>query len=156
MAGSPTVLEYEGSFDLPASPPAIWAAINEVDAFESWWSWLRELRVDRTPLQSGSVLSGLVVPPIPYRMRLQVALVRCAPPRRIDAEVTGDLVGRAHVELAPDGEGTRAEVGWAVEMMPRAMRLAARLGSPLLRFGHDRVVDMTVTRFRRQLLRSTR
>jgi carbon monoxide dehydrogenase subunit G len=156
MATSPTVLEYEGSFDLPAPPPAIWAAINEVDAFESWWSWLRELRVDRTPLQSGSVLSGLVVPPIPYRMRLQVALVSCAPPRRIDAEVTGDLVGRAHVELAPDGEGTRAEVGWVVEMMPRAMRLAARLGSPLLRFGHDRVVDMTVTRFRRQLLRSIR
>jgi hypothetical protein len=36
-------------------------------------------------------------------------------------------------------------------MMPRAMRVAARLGSPLLRWGHDRVVEMTVARFRSQL-----
>jgi hypothetical protein len=153
---SPTVLEYEGSFALPGSPPAIWAAINQVDAFETWWSWLRDFRADGTPLAAGTVLSGLVDPPIPYRMRLQVALLRCVPPHRIDAEVSGDLVGKAHLELAPDGSETRATVGWAVEMMPRAMRIAARLGSPILRFGHDRVVEMTVARFRRQLSRSIR
>jgi carbon monoxide dehydrogenase subunit G len=148
---SPAVLDYEGEFALPAPPAATWAAINRVECFESWWSWLRELRVDGTPLAAGSVLSGLVVPPIPYRMRLRIALVRCVPPRRIDAEVTGDLVGRAHVQLDPDPAGTRARVGWTVEMMPRAMRVAARLGSPLLRWGHDRVVEMTVARFRNQL-----
>jgi len=31
------------------------------------------------------------------------------------------------------------------------MRLAARAAAPLLRWGHDRVVDMTVAGFRRQL-----
>jgi hypothetical protein len=102
------------------------------------------------------VLSGLVVPPIPYRMRLRISLVRCTPPRHIDAVVSGDLVGRAHLDLAPDAAGTCARVGWTVEMMPRPMRVAARLGSPILRFGHDRVVEATVRRFRSHIIRSTR
>jgi carbon monoxide dehydrogenase subunit G len=150
------VLEYEGAFELPAPPPTVWDAISHVESFESWWSWLRELRVEGTPLTSGTVLSGLVVPPIPYPMRLRISLVRCTAPRHIDAEVAGDLVGRAHLDLDPDPAGTRARVGWTVEMMPRPMRLAARLGSPILRFGHDRVVEATVSRFRGHIIRSTR
>jgi carbon monoxide dehydrogenase subunit G len=153
---SPTVVDYEGEFALPASPAAIWDTISHVERFESWWSWLRDLRVEGTPLAAGTVLSGLVVPPIPYRMRLRIALVGSDAPRRIDAEVSGDLVGTAHVQLDPAPEGTRARVGWTVEMMPRPMRIAARLGSPLLRWGHDRVVEATVARFRRQLARATR
>jgi carbon monoxide dehydrogenase subunit G len=150
------VLEYEGAFDLPAPPPQVWDAISHVESFESWWSWLRELRVEGTPLDAGTVLSGLVVPPIPYRMRLRVDLVRCTPPRHIDAEVSGDLVGRAHLDLDPYPAGTCARVGWTVEMMSQPMRLAARVGSPILRWGHDRVVEATVRRFRGHIIRSTR
>jgi carbon monoxide dehydrogenase subunit G len=150
-----TVVDYQAEFALPGSPDVVWDAINRVECFEAWWSWLRELRVDGTPLAAGSVLSGLVAPPIPYRMRLRIALVRCVPPRRIDAEVSGDLRGRAHVQLDPDPAGTKARVGWTVEMMARPMRFAARVGSPLLRWGHDRVVEATVARFSAQISRST-
>jgi hypothetical protein len=38
-------------------------------------------------------------------------------------------------------------------MMQRPMRLAARVAYPLLRWGHDRVVEATVAGFRRQLAR---
>jgi hypothetical protein len=40
-------------------------------------------------------------------------------------------------------------------MKQRPMRLAARLASPLLRWGHDRVVEATVASFRRNLGRET-
>jgi carbon monoxide dehydrogenase subunit G len=151
VAGSPSVFEYEGRFSLPAAPADIWAAIGQVDLFETWWAWLRELRVEGVPLQSGCVLHGLVSPPVPYRMRLRVALLRCEPPSLIDADVSGDLVGRARIRFDPEPAGTRATVGWTVEMMQRSMRVAARLGSPLLRFGHDRVVESTVSRFTKLL-----
>jgi hypothetical protein len=36
-------------------------------------------------------------------------------------------------------------------MMQRPMRVAARVASPVLRWGHDRVVDATVAGFRRHL-----
>jgi hypothetical protein len=36
-------------------------------------------------------------------------------------------------------------------MMQRPMRAAARVASPVLRWGHDRVVAATVSGFRRQL-----
>lgn len=155
MFGSPTVLDYEGGFSLPAPPPTIWSALARMDSFEDMWTWLRELRVEGAPLATGCVLHGLVVPPIPYRMRIRVALVRCDPPRAIEADVSGDLVGRARIRFDPEPDGTRATVAWSVEMTPRPMRIAARLGSPLLRWGHDRVVESTVTRFRDRLLDTT-
>ena len=37
-------------------------------------------------------------------------------------------------------------------MMQRPMRLAARVAHPVLRWGHDRVVEMTVNGFRRHLV----
>jgi hypothetical protein len=84
-------------------------------------------------------------------MRVRVLLDRCTRPERIDASVGGDLEGDAHLVLASRGTGTRAEVAWTVEMKQRPMRLAARLASPLLRWGHDRVVEATVAAFRRNL-----
>jgi hypothetical protein len=36
-------------------------------------------------------------------------------------------------------------------MTQLSMRVAARFAHPLLRWGHDRVVDATVAAFRRQL-----
>lgn len=149
---SPYVIDYQATFHLPAPPEEVWAAIERVDRFESWWSWLREFRVEGGGLVAGAVLCGVVVPPLPYRMRLRVAIRHCAPPQRIEAVVHGDLEGRARLSLEPDGGGTRAQVAWTIEMRQRPMRLAARIAHPVLRWGHDRVVHATVAGFRRQLL----
>jgi hypothetical protein len=69
--------------------------------------------------------------------------------------VSGDLRGDATLTFTPDGDGTEATVGWTIEMMQRPMRLAARLAHPLLRWGHDRVVQATVENFRRLLTAET-
>jgi hypothetical protein len=94
----------------------------------------------------------VVAPPVPYRMRIRVELTQCEPPELIDATVSGDLEGEAHLRLRPAGPNSMVEVAWTVEMMQRPMRLASRMGGrPLLQWGHDRVVDMTVAGFRRRL-----
>jgi hypothetical protein len=84
-------------------------------------------------------------------MRLRVELIRCVRARAIDARVEGDLTGEATLRLRPDADGTRAEVAWTVEMQQRAMRLASRMAHPVLQWGHDRVVEVTVAGFRRRI-----
>lgn len=151
MGTPPTVIDYRRSFHFDVPPSALWEALSEPQRFESWCGWLGELRVEGDGLVDGAVLTGLVSPPVPYQMRVTVHLDRCTAPRQIDASVEGDLRGSARLVLHPHDRGTAAEVAWRIEMMQRPMRIAARVAGPLLRWGHDRVVDMTVAGFRRHL-----
>jgi hypothetical protein len=150
MAHRP-VIQYRRAFDFALAPADLWASIERVDQFERWWPWLHEFRMEGESLTAGSVLYGVVVPPLPYRMSIRVELTHCEAPIAIDAVIGGDLVGPACLRVHPDGDRSRVEVAWAVEMMQRPMRLASRFGLPLLQWGHDRVVDTTVAGFRRRL-----
>ena len=87
------------------------------------------------------MLSGVVAPPLPYRMRIEVELTDCQPPNSIEALIHGDLEGEGSVVMRSHGTGTIVEVAWTVEMMQRPMRLADRFAHPLLQWGHDRVVN---------------
>jgi carbon monoxide dehydrogenase subunit G len=150
MAWRP-VIEYARVFDFAYTAQELWEGLQHVDEFERWWPWLEEFRMEGNTLAKGAVLHGVVAPPLPYRMRIRVELTRCDPPGTIDATIGGDLDGEARLRIRAAGAASLVEVGWTVEMMQRPMRLAARVGQPLLQWGHDRVVDMTVTGFRRRL-----
>jgi hypothetical protein len=152
MVVSPNVIDYQGRFEFPGPPAGVWAAIGRLDQFERWWGWLDALEIEGPGLQTGSVLRGTVAPPVPYRMRVVVSLDRCVPDKLIDAAVSGDLVGEAHLRLHPVSGSTIVEAAWSVEMKQLPMRVAARFAYPLLRWGHDRVVEATVSGFRSQLV----
>jgi hypothetical protein len=122
-----------------------------VDQFALWWPWLEDLRLEGGSLVAGAVFSGVVAPPLPYRMRLEIELTRCDKPGMIEAQVHRDLEGEASIALSPQGVGTYVEVAWALEMMQRPMRLADRVAHPMLKRGHDRVVENTVAEFRSRL-----
>jgi uncharacterized protein YndB with AHSA1/START domain len=148
------VIEYRGTFRFEVSPELVWETIERTGEFERWWGWLGDFRLDGPGLVAGSVLVGVVSPPLPYHMHIRVELEHCVRPSLIDAAVHGDLEGRGRLQLVPDGDATVASVDWTIEMMQRPMRATARFAYPLLRFGHDRVVDATVHGFRRQLAAS--
>lgn len=152
MGASAPVIDYRGTFRFGVAPELVWNALERTGEFEAWWGWLGEFRLEGPGLEHGSVLVGTVSPPLPYRMRIRVELEHCVRPSSIDAAVHGDLEGHGRLGLSPDGDGTVASVAWTVEMMQRPMRLAARFGYPLLRWGHDRVVEATVHGFGRQLV----
>jgi carbon monoxide dehydrogenase subunit G len=151
MAVSSYVIEYSGSFSFPCPPEQVWSAMERFDRFECWWGWLREFRVDGPGLEAGSVLHGVVVPPLPYRLSARIALVECVRPLRIEAAIHGDLEGAARLVLEPEREGTRARVSSTIEMVQLPLRVAARVTPWALRWGHDRVVEATVTSFRGHL-----
>ncbi len=151
VSKSPCIIDYRGTHRFSVPPETVWAAIERADEFEQWWAWLGEFYLHGASLQRGSVMIGVVSPPLPYRMRIRVDLEDCVRPATIDAAVHGDLEGRAHLGLESDGEGTLATAAWTIEMTQLPMRVAARFARPLLCWGHDRVVEATVAGFRRRV-----
>jgi hypothetical protein len=152
VPASPYVFDYDGTFTFPVPVSQLWTQLVRVDRFPSWWAWLREFWVEGGGLESGAVLHGVVVPPVPYRMRLDVVLHDCVPEQFMGAFVHGDLEGVARFAFEDDHAATVVHANWTVEVMQRSMRLAATVAHPLLRWGHDRVVDATVDGFRRHLV----
>ena len=138
------VIEYVGTYDFALAPPLLWEAIERFDWFGGKSGWLQEFRVEGDGLRAGSVLYGVVAPPLPYRMRIRVEIRECVRFKSIDADVHGDLEGTAHLRMVERQGGSTVDMSWNVEMMQRPMRLADRVAHPLLQWGHDRVVEMTV------------
>ncbi len=156
MARSPNVIEYDGAFSFPVSIERLWLTVARLDQFSAWWGWLHEYTVEGAGLEAGTVLHGVVAPPLPYRMRLDVVLGECVPERSIVAAVHGDLEGAAQLTFEGDNTSTNTHATWSIEMMQRPMRLASRFAHPLLRWGHDHVVEATVDGFRRHALEGGR
>ena len=112
-------VEYQASFWFPVTPPQIWAIIERFDLFESWWAWLGDFRADDGGLVTGNVLHGTVIPPVPYRLRLDVRLQQCDRPRLVEAAIDGDVRGRV-VDMAVAGFRQRALPGTAAQT-PRSL-----------------------------------
>jgi carbon monoxide dehydrogenase subunit G len=144
-------MSYQRAFNLQVPPEQVWQAIQHVERFQDWWGWLTELRLDGPRLEPGMTLTGVISPPLPYRMSVRLVFETCVPPSLIRGVVHGDLEGVAELRLSPDAGGTRAAVAWTFEMMQPAMRLAALVAYPVLRWGHDRIVESTVADFHRHL-----
>ena len=149
------LIDYDGTFTFPVGVAELWSKIGRFDRFTSWWSWLREFSTEGDGLRHGTVLHGVVVTALPYRMRLDVVIDDCVPERCLSAHVHGDLEGTAQLTFDGDDAETHVHAAWTIEIMQRPMRLAARIAKPLLRWGHDRVIDATVDAFRRQLTSGT-
>jgi hypothetical protein len=149
---SPYEIVYREAFSFPLPPRQMWQELERPDRLTGRWRWVDVRRVDPT-LEQGAELTCVIKPPVPFRMLLDVVVLEVTHDELIGVEFRGDLRGRGELRLAPDGEGTLAEVSWRVEMMQRGMRAAARHTHPLLRWAHDRIVEAAVRSFRRHVER---
>jgi hypothetical protein len=146
-----TVISHRHEYRFAVTPQHLWNKIQEFDQFEHWWPWLTDLRIEGHDLAVGTVLHGVVTPPLPYRMGIRIEVLDVQPSRAVDTAIGGDLIGEGQLRLRGENGSTCAEVAWTVEMRQPAMRLAARFARPLLQWGHDRVVESAVAGFRRQV-----
>jgi uncharacterized protein YndB with AHSA1/START domain len=144
------------TFDVP--PGELWAVLVRTDDFRRWWPWLRELSGDG--LVPGGRNRCIVRAPIPYTLRFTVAVDELVPGRLVGAEVDGDLAGPARLEIAPaespgpggGGGGSTVRLAWEMELRRPVLRAAARVGRPVMEWGHDWVVGSGVEQFLRRAL----
>lgn len=145
------VLTLDNRYLFEGSPLDVFSTMAQVDDFPGWWKWLRDYEIHGGGLRAGGVLSGLVVPPIPYTFHVSIHVDDVDPGRNIRARLRGDLDGDAQVWLDDHPAGCELKIRWDVEMRKPAMRAAARFCRPLLVWGHDHVIDIAVRRFREAL-----
>lgn len=144
---------YEGTFRFEATPEDLWGSLQRVDLFESWWPWMRDVHLQGEALAPGSILDFRIVPPVPYRMNIEVEVTESEPGRSVRGRVTGDLRGWGHLEFEPYGEGTLVVTTWDVEISNAAIRTVIKLARPLLLWAQQWAVEASLRGFRSYLAR---
>jgi len=129
------------------APSRLWALLSDTSAFPRWWPWLRSFEPVR--LEPGASTRCSIGPPLPYMLHLDLTVLDVVPQELVTADVSGDLRGRARLEIDAAPPGSTARLTWDVEVCRPVLRVAAIMARPVLQWGHDRVVDNGVRQFRR-------
>lgn len=128
----------------------MWSLVSDTAAFPRLWPWLRSF--EPAPLERGATTHCAIGAPLPYLVRLRIEVVDLIPERLVVVDVNGDLRGPARLEIGPTPLGSSARLVWDLELCRPLLRRAARVAAPVLRWGHNRVVDRGVEQFRRAAL----
>lgn len=134
-------------YELPLAPEALWDRIADVEAYRRWWPWLRELEADG--LAVGDRWRCAVRPPLPYVVRFTVRIDALEHPERIDVTVDGDIAGTARLDIRERPDGSEARLVSALSPDHRLLRLLTVAARPMVRFGHDWVLDSGARQFTR-------
>jgi uncharacterized protein YndB with AHSA1/START domain len=135
-------------FDVP--PEDLWRRLGDVGSYRSWWPWLR--RFDAAALEPGASWECAVQPPLPYVLRFTIVLDEVVEERRVGATIDGDISGTACIDIGRAGGGTELRLRSSLAPANRYLRTVARVARPVVRFGHDWVLDTGARQFRRQAL----
>jgi hypothetical protein len=152
LSRRPAPFEFDRSWHFATSPESFWRTVEQTDEYTRWWCWLRSFDADG--LEEGAKAEFVVQAALPYKLHFVVAIDRVVEERLVEASVSGDLEGPAALEVAPEGEGTRAALRWHLEAREPLLRKVATFSHPLLAWSHDQVVAMGVAQFRRRLARA--
>jgi hypothetical protein len=123
----------------------VWKHIVAVDDYRRWWPWLR--RFDAAGLVAGDTWSCVVQPPLPYAVRFTVTLDEVIDCERVTATIGGEIEGIASLDLTERGDGCEARLVSDLAPANSFLRGVARVARPLVRFGHDWVLDTGAGQF---------
>lgn len=141
-------MRTERSYEFPTNPDGFWSRIAVVDDYQRWWPWLR--RFEGATLAVGETWQCSVQPPVPYSVDFAVHIDSITASSLVEVTITGDIVGRADLLILPSARGCRvalvSDLGPAKQTL-RALSIAAR---PIVRFGHNWVLDMGAVQYRQQ------
>lgn len=138
------------TYRFDVEPRAVWDALSRVDDYRSWWPWLR--RMEAEGLVEGDRWDCVVRPPVPYQLHFCVEILEVAASERIAAEVSGDLIGEAHVAIETVGSGCAVRLTSALRPTRGPLRTVSLMAPWLAHFGHDWVLDTGFRQFRRRAL----
>lgn len=134
----------------------LWERLQRVDAYTTWWPWLREF--DGRSVAAGEVWTCSVQPPLPYAVRFTVAFDDVVDGEQVATTIGGDIGGTATLHLLA-GEGERgagadealdrSRLRLTAELAPqkRSMLALSILARPLVTFGHHWVLDNGARQF---------
>jgi hypothetical protein len=139
-------------WSFPVAGEVLWDEISRVDLYRTWWPWLAGF--DGEALEVGETWTCLVQPPLPYALRFTVALDEVIPKRRVAATIAGDITGDASLEVTDTTSGCNARLVSSLAPGNRLLRAVAIVARPMVRYGHDWVLDNGAHQFAARFPRS--
>lgn len=138
-------LSTDRVYGFPIGPDELWARIGQVAEFERWWPWLRTFDGDR--VSTGEVWRCTVRPPLPYAVRFTVTIDDVHAARSVSATISGDIGGIAVLHIEPDSSGCLVRLFADLAPVKQSLRALAIAARPIVRFGHDWVLDTGARQF---------
>jgi hypothetical protein len=117
----------------------VWSTALDFGSYRGWWPFLVEF--DPPPLEQGGTALAVVRAPAGYRLRLDLTLAEVDAPRHVAIDVTGDIVGRSTVDVAPADDGSRCRLAWSLAPDRQLLRFLGFFARPILVHGHDWILD---------------
>jgi uncharacterized protein YndB with AHSA1/START domain len=128
-----------------APQEAVWAALAATEDYTTWWPWLTAF--EATGLVAGARWRCAVRPPLRYSVRFAIEIVDVGRPSFVTARVSGDIAGRARVDVAEEGDGSSVRLTSALAPTRRTVALLTALAGPIARRSHDWVLDTGARQF---------
>jgi hypothetical protein len=76
-----------------------------------------------------------------------VALEEVTAPTTVRASITGDVVGEARLDIVEQPDGSEARLVSHLEPGNGFLKAVARVAAPVVRYGHDWVLDTGARQF---------
>lgn len=114
---------------------------------------MRDVRLEGEALRPGSVISFGIDPPVPFKMTISVAVTDSEEPDWLEGDVSGDLFGKARLELIDEGEHAICHVSWDVEIANTGIRRVISVARPILLWAQRWAVEIALHGFRSHLSR---
>jgi uncharacterized protein YndB with AHSA1/START domain/quercetin dioxygenase-like cupin family protein len=123
--------------DVAAPPDAVFEAIADSRTYPQWWRPVYlEVEADG-PAALGSVARHHFKGRLPYHLHTRSVVTDLDPPRRVVADVDGDLRGRGTWTLSPTPRGTHVRFDWQVHADRKLLRMLTPVLRPLFRWNHN-------------------
>jgi uncharacterized protein YndB with AHSA1/START domain len=127
-----TRYHFRSRWTLPASPVAVYAALERAEEYPRWWRQVRE--VNRIDDVTGVVRVRSL---LPYDVTFTAREVRRDPAAGVlEIAMSGDLDGWARWTITGDGTGSLARYEQVVEVRKPLLRRFAVPGRPAFRANH--------------------
>ena len=123
----------------------LWTALADVDRFPRVWPWMRHF--DARGLTAGDTWSCIVRPPLPYSVRVVIALQQVVDRSHVSATIGGDIVGSARIDLEPTQDGSAIRLRCSLAPSGRMLGMLAIVLRPVVSRGHDWVLDTGAAQF---------
>jgi uncharacterized protein YndB with AHSA1/START domain len=138
-------LDSDRQYWFPVPPDDLWHALAATDDYRRWWPWLTAF--EAAGLVAGDEWRCRVRPPLPYSLRFAIHLDEVVRPKHVAATVVGDIAGHARLDLTPRDDGCAVRLVSVLSPGNRVFAMIATMARPLVRRGHDWVLDNGARQF---------
>ncbi|MDB5799283.1 MAG: hypothetical protein JWL63_222 [Rhodocyclales bacterium] len=130
-------------WQLACNARQIWALLDDIGEWPRWWPEVMRAATLHAGNDDGTgkLVELVWRTPLLYRLNLQIARTRAAPPFELEGSVTGDLDGRGLWILTPHGDdAVIVTYRWDVRLSRPWMRRFAALLRPVFAWNHFQVM----------------